>query len=184
MRAERLHAEALLRESENRYAILYENMSVGVIYQGADGQVTDMNPAAERILGVGRYQIISPFSINANLKTIHMDGSEFPAEEHPKHGFTEYRPAAAQSGDGLSISLTRKNITGSISTLFLSSSKARPDHIRYLSRLMTLQIANRLRMRSDSLTANWSSASRNEHLNCGKPRRSLFVKKNWLSLAN
>ena len=32
-------------------------MSVGVIYQNADGKVTDMNPAAERILGAGLAQI-------------------------------------------------------------------------------------------------------------------------------
>ena len=80
---ERKHTEALLRKYENKYEILYQNMSVGVIYQSADGKVTDMNPAAERILGVGMEQISNLVSMRDNLKTIRGDGSVFPAEEHP-----------------------------------------------------------------------------------------------------
>ena len=80
---ERKHAEALLRESEDRYKTLYENMAVGVIYQSADGKVTDANPMAERILGMELAQMSDPVSIRANLMTVHDDGSDFPAEEHP-----------------------------------------------------------------------------------------------------
>ncbi len=81
--AGRKRAEALLQQSENKYAILFKNMSVGVIYQSADGRVVDMNPAAASILGVDQAQISSVDAINANLLTIHADGSAYPAEEHP-----------------------------------------------------------------------------------------------------
>ncbi len=58
-------------------------MSVGVIYQRADGAVLDMNPAAERILGVEQGQLSDLASLRAAMKTIHEDGSDFPVEEHP-----------------------------------------------------------------------------------------------------
>jgi PAS domain S-box-containing protein len=80
---ERKHAEDLLRQSENKYATLFQNMSVGVMYQAPGGEVIDMNPAAERILGVERGRLSGLESIRANLKTIHEDGSDYPAEEHP-----------------------------------------------------------------------------------------------------
>ncbi|HTX80310.1 MAG TPA: histidine kinase N-terminal 7TM domain-containing protein [Longilinea sp.] len=81
--AERKHAELLLKQAENKYEVLYQNMSVGVVYQSRDGSVVEMNPAAERILGAGQVQISDLPSIAANLITIHEDGSAFPAEEHP-----------------------------------------------------------------------------------------------------
>ena len=81
--AERKNAEALLLQAENKYKTLYQNMSVGAIYQSSDGKVTDMNPAAEHILGVSPAQISDLDSIRANLKTVYEDGSDFPAEEYP-----------------------------------------------------------------------------------------------------
>ncbi len=80
---EREQAETLLQRSENKYETLFHNMSVGVMYQGADGDVIDMNPAAERILGVKRGQVGNHASIHVKLKTIREDGSDYPAEEHP-----------------------------------------------------------------------------------------------------
>jgi PAS domain S-box-containing protein len=81
--AERKHAELLLQQAENKYEILYQNMSVGVIYQSRDGRVIDMNPAAEHILGAKQAQVSGLASMAANLTTIHEDGSAFPAEEYP-----------------------------------------------------------------------------------------------------
>jgi putative nucleotidyltransferase with HDIG domain/PAS domain S-box-containing protein len=80
---ERKHAEALLQQAENKYAILYQNMSVGVIYQNADGQVIEMNPAAERILGVGVAQFNDAAWMRANFETIREDGADLPVEEYP-----------------------------------------------------------------------------------------------------
>lgn len=81
--AERKQAELILQQAENKYEALFRNMSVGVTYQDTDGKVIDLNPAAERILGTKKTQISDPVSIHANLKTIHPDGSDFPAEENP-----------------------------------------------------------------------------------------------------
>ena len=80
--AERKHAELLLSQAENKYETLYQNMPVGVIYQGVDGKVLEFNPAAERILGVGLAQFSDLASIHEKFKTIHGDGSDFPSEEH------------------------------------------------------------------------------------------------------
>jgi PAS domain S-box-containing protein/putative nucleotidyltransferase with HDIG domain len=80
---ERKHAEALLRQVENKYETLYQNMSVGVFYQSADGRLTDMNPAAERILGARLEEICDLASMGDKLETVHEDGSAFPVEEHP-----------------------------------------------------------------------------------------------------
>jgi PAS domain S-box-containing protein len=51
---ERRNAELLIQESENRFRSLFESMATGVIVQNADGEVTAVNPAAEKILGASR----------------------------------------------------------------------------------------------------------------------------------
>ena len=66
--AERKHAELLLSQAENKYETLYQNMPVGVIYQGVDGKVLEFNPAAERILGVGLAQFSDWRPFMRNLK--------------------------------------------------------------------------------------------------------------------
>ena len=58
-------------------------MAQGVIYQEANGDVILVNPAAQRISGIVQDQIKNPDIIDANLKFIHEDGSEFPAKDHP-----------------------------------------------------------------------------------------------------
>ncbi len=68
---------------ENGQSTLYRNLPVGVFYQRADGKVTDMNPEAERILGVGPNHMSDLDSIGSTLKAIRDDGSDFPPEDHP-----------------------------------------------------------------------------------------------------
>ena len=76
-------SEALLQQSENKYATLYQNMPVGVIYRGPDGILIDMNPAAETILGVRLAQIRDLAAFHTTLKPVRADGSDFPVEEYP-----------------------------------------------------------------------------------------------------
>ncbi len=71
------------RESEEKFRSLFENMAQGVVCQGRDGRITDCNPAAERILGLTRGQILGRDSLDPQWKTIHEDGSDFPGREHP-----------------------------------------------------------------------------------------------------
>jgi PAS domain S-box-containing protein len=58
-------------------------MIQGVVYQDAEGKITDCNPAAQQILGISYDQIIGGTLFDPRWKTIREDGSDFPIEEHP-----------------------------------------------------------------------------------------------------
>ena len=77
------HAEQKLRLNEEKYRILFETMSQGVLYRNADGDITALNPAAERILGLTLEQMQDLISRDSRRHWIHEDGSDFPAEDHP-----------------------------------------------------------------------------------------------------
>lgn len=72
-----------LRESEERYRMLFETMAQGVVYQNCDGQIISANPAAEHILGLSIDQMRGRQSIDPRWKAVHEDGSDFPGETHP-----------------------------------------------------------------------------------------------------
>jgi PAS domain S-box-containing protein len=81
--SERLKSEEALKQSEAQFHALYENMDQGVVYKSSRGEVTSLNPAAQRILGLTPDQIKEPGRIWQDLKTVHEDGSLFPIAEHP-----------------------------------------------------------------------------------------------------
>jgi PAS domain S-box-containing protein len=81
--SERKQADALLQQSENRYAVLYQNMPVGVVYRDAGGQLLDMNPAAQRILGVSLAQLTDLESFQSTLKPVSEAGSELSPADYP-----------------------------------------------------------------------------------------------------
>lgn len=77
-------SERILKENEERYRTLFENMAQGVYYQGSDGKFLDVNRAALRILGITKEQFLGKASppsewkfTNETLEEIHED--EFPA---------------------------------------------------------------------------------------------------------
>jgi PAS domain S-box-containing protein len=72
-----------LKDSEEKHRELFETISQGVVYQDADGNITDANPAAERILGLSLDQMQGRTSMDSRWKVIHEDGSDFPGETHP-----------------------------------------------------------------------------------------------------
>lgn len=80
---ERKRALDALRDSEQRYRLLFETMERGVIYQGANGQIISANPAAERILGLTLDQMQGWPPMDPRWRAIHEDGSPFPGEIHP-----------------------------------------------------------------------------------------------------
>ena len=80
---ERKKTEADLRESEEKHRTLFETMTQGVVYQNAEGIITDANPAAERILGLSLNQMQGKTSMDPGWKTIHENGSDFPGDTHP-----------------------------------------------------------------------------------------------------
>jgi PAS domain S-box-containing protein len=79
---ERKKSEEALRDSEEKHRILFETMMLGVVYQNAEGIITDANPAAERILGLSLSQLQGKTSMDPRWKAIHEDGSDFPGDTH------------------------------------------------------------------------------------------------------
>jgi PAS domain S-box-containing protein len=71
------------RENEDKFRILFETMSQGVIYQDDNGKVIAVNSAAERILGLTSEQIKNRTSFDSYRKPVYEDGSHFPEELHP-----------------------------------------------------------------------------------------------------
>jgi PAS domain S-box-containing protein len=76
-------AQSALRESEERYRLLAETMLQGVIHQNADGTIISLNPAAERILGKSREELLGGTSAQVEHLTIRENGERFPGREHP-----------------------------------------------------------------------------------------------------
>ncbi|MEI8004660.1 MAG: PAS domain S-box protein, partial [Bacteroidota bacterium] len=80
---EKKASEQLLKESEEQYRTLFTAMAQGVVYQDADGNIFQANPAAERILGLRIDQMKGRASIDPRWHAIHEDGSPFPGDTHP-----------------------------------------------------------------------------------------------------
>ena len=76
-------AEEALRESEEMYRSLVSGMAEGVVVQGADGRVTAVNRAAERIAGRRAQQILGRTPDDPQWGAIHEDGTPFPGEDQP-----------------------------------------------------------------------------------------------------
>ena len=72
---DRIHAEALLRESEERHRAVFEALEEGVILKDAGGSIAGWNPSAECILG--------PSLIMFGVGALRDDGTPFPIEEQP-----------------------------------------------------------------------------------------------------
>ena len=72
-----------LRASEQRYRTLFETMAQGVVYQDGAGLISEVNPAAARILGVSRDGLLGRESTDGRWQAVREDGSAFPGEEHP-----------------------------------------------------------------------------------------------------
>ncbi len=76
-------AETSLRESEEKYRMLFKNMAQGVFYQSADGKVVDFNQNALDMFGLNEDQFLGRTSFDPEWKVIHEDGSNFPGDQHP-----------------------------------------------------------------------------------------------------
>ncbi len=80
---ERVEAERDLRKSEEKFRTLYEEMAQGVVYQNAEGKITSANPAAERILGLSRDQLLGKESYDEDWQAIRQNGKPLPGDQHP-----------------------------------------------------------------------------------------------------
>jgi PAS domain S-box-containing protein len=72
-----------LKERKERFRLLFETMTQGVVFHKPDGRIFLANPSAERILGIDRDTMNGKNSDDPIWKTIHEDGSHYPAHQHP-----------------------------------------------------------------------------------------------------
>lgn len=75
--------EAILRASEERLSNIYRAMADGLVLQDDTARILECNPAAERILGLSRDQIMGRTSLDPRWRTVRSDGTPFPGDEHP-----------------------------------------------------------------------------------------------------
>lgn len=80
--AERAAAEALA-DSEARFRAVVETVGSGITVHAADGSITDCNPAAERILGISRDDMMGQHAVRPPWDLIHRDGRRYQPAEHP-----------------------------------------------------------------------------------------------------
>lgn len=65
------------------FQTLFETMNLGVSYQNSKGEITTVNPAALRILGLTLDQMKGKTSIDPDWRSIKEDGSNYSGETHP-----------------------------------------------------------------------------------------------------
>jgi len=71
------------KATETRHRGIIESMSEGMVLQDADGRITAVNPAAERILGLTADELMGLTSVDPRWGAVHEDGTPFPGELHP-----------------------------------------------------------------------------------------------------
>lgn len=71
------------RESEEFHVAILDTLNEGVVLHGADGTILEWNPAAARLLGLSDDEMSGRSSIDPQWRTLHDDGTTWPASEHP-----------------------------------------------------------------------------------------------------
>jgi PAS domain S-box-containing protein len=80
---ERKRAEESLRESEEKYRVLSDNMKMGLVLHGPDTEIIFSNPMASEILGIGKEQMEGKKAIDPIVSFCREDGSSLPFDEYP-----------------------------------------------------------------------------------------------------
>ncbi len=62
---------------------IIENVAVGILIQGPNSEIIENNIAACEMLGLNQDQLLGKTSYDKHWKVIHLDGTEFQAEEQP-----------------------------------------------------------------------------------------------------
>ncbi|GLC23952.1 hypothetical protein rosag_04650 [Roseisolibacter agri] len=68
-------SNAALSASEARFRSLFQSMTQGVMYQDAEGRITDANPAAERLLGLSLAQLTARTSADPTWRATDASGA-------------------------------------------------------------------------------------------------------------
>ncbi|MDD2878832.1 MAG: response regulator [Rhodoferax sp.] len=80
---DRIESQEKLQASEVRYYSVVSALTEAIVTLARDGSVTTWNDAAERLLGLSPEAMPSGRALDPRWRTIHEDGSEFPAEIRP-----------------------------------------------------------------------------------------------------
>ena len=79
----RKRVAAELRESENKYRTLFENMEQGVFYQKNTGEFFDVNSRALELFGLTRDEFLGRTSKHPDWEVFDEEGNPLPPEDHP-----------------------------------------------------------------------------------------------------
>ena len=80
---EKREREIALRDGQERLSNVFRSMVEGLVLQRHDGMIVECNEAATRILGLTAEQIKGRSSLDPQWKTIKVDGTPYPGDEHP-----------------------------------------------------------------------------------------------------
>ena len=75
--------ERASQQSNLRLRGILETMQTGLVIADFEGRITEVNPAAGRILGLTDNEIVGRTSLDANWRCVREDGTSFPGDEHP-----------------------------------------------------------------------------------------------------
>lgn len=89
-------AERALRESEAQHRAVIDVLSEGIVQHDREGRITMCNPAAERLLGLSREQLLHGAPVNARWRLVREDGTPLGAEQQP--ALVALRRGEAQEG--------------------------------------------------------------------------------------
>ncbi len=80
---ERKEIEGALRENEERYRLLVNNLSAGLVIHAPDTSITFSNPMASTLLGLTQEQMQGKVAIDPAWCFLREDGTSFPLGEYP-----------------------------------------------------------------------------------------------------
>ena len=72
-----------LKESERNFRSLFENMTLGVVYQDEQKKIISANPAAQEILGLSLDEMMGRIPADPRWKAMDEHGYHLPPEMHP-----------------------------------------------------------------------------------------------------
>lgn len=76
-------AEEKLKESENKYRTLFENLKQGVFFQKINGELVNVNEAALEIFGLTEDQFLGKTSYDPQWEVLDSQLQPIPPEKHP-----------------------------------------------------------------------------------------------------
>ena len=178
---ERLALEEERKSLLDRYNTIFVTISSGLALQKVDGGIIECNPAAERILGLTRNQMLGRDSLDPRWQAITRDLKPFPGDSHP--AMVTLRTGRPMRDVEMGI----RKPDGSLSWLLVSSEPILDDHGQVTHAVVSFaditaqrlaedereKAANRLQaavVASHIVWWEWSLDEGNFHINsCGAP---------------